>query len=131
MAVDTNLVVNPTLYPDLSYAPFRNFTPISVLTKTALVLVANPKVTADNVSELIAYAKANPRQLNYASIGLGKRRMWRHDRHASCRPVFYVLQVDGEKTTWPASHRTGSGDGSAPAAGTQIDNWHVGKPPER
>ena len=69
MAVDTNLVVNPTLYPDLSYAPFRDFTPISVLTKTALVLVAN--ITANNVSELIAYAKANPGQLNYASIGLG------------------------------------------------------------
>jgi tripartite-type tricarboxylate transporter receptor subunit TctC len=71
MAVDTNLVVNPTLYPDLSYAPFRDFTPISVLTKTALVLVANPKVTANNVRELIAYAKANSGQLNYASIGLG------------------------------------------------------------
>jgi len=71
MAVDTNLVVNPTLYPGLSYEPFRDFTPISVLTKTALVLVANPKVTANNVRELIAYAKANPGQLNYASIGLG------------------------------------------------------------
>lgn len=58
MAVDTNLVVNPALYPDLSYDPYRDFTPISVLTKTALVLVANPKVTANNVSELIAYAKA-------------------------------------------------------------------------
>ncbi len=71
MAVDTNLVVNPTLYPDLSYEPFRDFTPISVLTKTALVLVANPKVTANNARELIAYARANPGQLNYASIGLG------------------------------------------------------------
>jgi tripartite-type tricarboxylate transporter receptor subunit TctC len=71
MAVDTNLVVNPTLYPDLSYESFRDFTPISVLTKTALVLVANPKVIANNVRELIAYARANPGQLNYASIGLG------------------------------------------------------------
>jgi hypothetical protein len=62
---------------------------------------------------------------------LGKRRMWRPDRHASCRPVFYVLREYGEKTTWPTSHRTGSGDGSAPAAGTQIENRHVGKPPER
>src|ERR1700692_868894 len=71
VAVDTNLVVNPTLYPNLSYAPFRDFTPISVLTKTALVLVANPKVNANNVRELISYAKANPGQLNYAWIGLG------------------------------------------------------------
>jgi tripartite-type tricarboxylate transporter receptor subunit TctC len=71
MAVDTNLVVNPALYPDLSYDPFRDFAPISVLTKTALVLVANPKVAANDVSQLIAYAKANPGQLNYASIGFG------------------------------------------------------------
>jgi tripartite-type tricarboxylate transporter receptor subunit TctC len=71
MAVDTNLVVNPALYRDLPYDPFRDFAPISVLTKTELVLVANPKVPANNVRELIAYAKANPGKLNYASIGLG------------------------------------------------------------
>ena len=71
MAVDTNLVVNPSLYADLSYDPFRDFAPISVLVKTALVLVANPSVPAENVRALIAYAKANPDKLNYASIGLG------------------------------------------------------------
>jgi tripartite-type tricarboxylate transporter receptor subunit TctC len=71
MAVDTNLVVNPTLYTDLPYDPFRDFAPLSVLTKTELVLVANPKLPANNVRELIAYAKANPGKLNYASIGLG------------------------------------------------------------
>jgi tripartite-type tricarboxylate transporter receptor subunit TctC len=71
MAVDTNLVVNPTLYHDLPYDPFRDFAPISILTRTELVLVANPKVPANNVRELIAYAEAHPGQLNYASIGLG------------------------------------------------------------
>lgn len=71
MAVDTNLVVNPALYHDLPYDPFRDFVPISILTRTELVLVANPKVPANNVRELIAYAQAHPGQLNYASIGLG------------------------------------------------------------
>jgi tripartite-type tricarboxylate transporter receptor subunit TctC len=71
MAVDTNLVVNPNLYPNLPYDPFRDFTPISVLAKVPLVLVAHPKVPANNVRELIAFAKANPGKLNYASIGLG------------------------------------------------------------
>ena len=71
VAVDTNLVVNPTLYHDLPYEPFRDFAPISILSRTELVLVANPKVPADTVRELIAYAKANPGKLNYASIGLG------------------------------------------------------------
>ena len=71
VAVDTNLVVNPSLYPDLPYDPFRDFAPISVLTRLPLVLVANPQVPANNVRDLIAYAKANPGKLNYASIGLG------------------------------------------------------------
>jgi tripartite-type tricarboxylate transporter receptor subunit TctC len=71
VAVDTNLVVNPNLYPDLPYDPFRDFAPISVLTRLPLVLVANPQVPANNVGELIAYAKENPGKLNYASIGLG------------------------------------------------------------
>jgi len=71
VAVDTNLVVNPSLYPNLSYDPFRDFAPISVLARLPLVLVANPQVQANNVRELIAYAKANSGKLNYASIGLG------------------------------------------------------------
>ena len=71
MAVDTNLVVNPNLYTNLAYDPFRDFAPISVLAKVPLVLVANPKVPANDVRELIAFAKAHPGTLNYASIGLG------------------------------------------------------------
>jgi tripartite-type tricarboxylate transporter receptor subunit TctC len=71
MAVDTNLVVNPNLYPNLPYDSFRDFTPVSVLAKVPLVLVANPKVPANGVRELIEFAKAHPGKLNYASIGLG------------------------------------------------------------
>lgn len=71
MAVDSNLTVNPNLYPNLAYDPFRDFAPISVLIRVSLVLVANPKVPANNVRELIAAAKADPGKLNYASIGLG------------------------------------------------------------
>jgi tripartite-type tricarboxylate transporter receptor subunit TctC len=74
MAVDTNLVVNPNLYTNLAYDPFRDFAPISVLAKVPLVLVANPKVPANDVRELIAFAKAHPGTLNYASIGLGTSR---------------------------------------------------------
>jgi tripartite-type tricarboxylate transporter receptor subunit TctC len=71
MAVDTNLVVNPNLYPNLAYDPFRDFTPISVIAKVSLVLVASSSVKANSVQELIEFAKANPGKLNYASIGLG------------------------------------------------------------
>jgi tripartite-type tricarboxylate transporter receptor subunit TctC len=71
LAVDSNLVVNPSLYHNLNYDPFRDFIPISVIAKLYMVLVANPKVEATNVRELIAYAKAHPNKLNYAGIGIG------------------------------------------------------------
>jgi tripartite-type tricarboxylate transporter receptor subunit TctC len=71
MAVDTNLVVNPSLYPNLPYDPFRDFIPISIIARIYLVLVASSQVQASSVQELISYAKANPGKLNYASIGLG------------------------------------------------------------
>jgi tripartite-type tricarboxylate transporter receptor subunit TctC len=71
MAVDTNLVVNPNLYPNLAYDPSRDFIPISIIARVHLVLVASLKVEANSVQELLAFARANPGKLNYASIGLG------------------------------------------------------------
>jgi tripartite-type tricarboxylate transporter receptor subunit TctC len=71
MAVDTNLVVNPNLYPNLAYDPFRDFIPISIIAKVYLVLVASSRVEANSVQELLAFARAHPGKLNYASIGLG------------------------------------------------------------
>ena len=69
--IDTNLVVNPSLYPNLAYDPSRDFTPISIIAKVYLVLVASSKVEADSVEALVRLAKINPGKLNYASIGLG------------------------------------------------------------
>ncbi len=71
LAVDSNLVINPSLYNNLNYDSFRDFAPISVIAKLSMVLVANPKVEANSVGELIAYAKAHPNKLNYAGIGYG------------------------------------------------------------
>ena len=71
MAVDTNLVVNPNLYPNLAYDPLRDFIPISIIAKVYLVLVASSKIEANSVQELLAFARAHPGKLNYASIGLG------------------------------------------------------------
>ena len=71
LAVDSNLTVNPTLYKNLNYDPFRDFVAISVIARLYTVLVANPKVSFSNVPELITYAKANPGKLNYAGIGIG------------------------------------------------------------
>jgi tripartite-type tricarboxylate transporter receptor subunit TctC len=71
MAVDSNLVVNPSLYHNLSYDPFHDFVPIGMIARLYVVLVANPKAPFSSVGELIAYAKAHPNKLNYAGIGFG------------------------------------------------------------
>ena len=63
--------INPKLYDNLPFDVERDFAAISLATLVPQILVANPKVAANNVTELIALAKANPGKLNYASVGTG------------------------------------------------------------
>ena len=62
---------NPHLYAKLPYDPVKDFTPLAQMVKSATVLVANPATPFNNVAELVAYAKANPGKLNYASFSQG------------------------------------------------------------
>lgn len=65
------LAVNVALYPKLSYDPVRDFAPVSMVALVPNVLVVHPALPVKNVTELIAYAKANPGKLNYSSGGNG------------------------------------------------------------
>jgi len=65
------IVVNPHLFPKLSYDPLRDLTPVTLTALAAQVLVAHGAVPANNVSELVAYAKAHPGKLNFGSYGPG------------------------------------------------------------
>lgn len=67
----TTLGVSPYLYPNVPYDPVKSFQHISRAATGPLILVANPSVPATNVKELIAYAKAKPGALNFASAGVG------------------------------------------------------------
>ncbi len=64
------LAINKSLYKKLGYDS-DEFVPVSVIAANPNVLLAHPKVPANNLRELIAYAKANPGKLNYASSGAG------------------------------------------------------------
>lgn len=63
--------INPSLYRNLPYDTLRDFTPVTMLVAGPGLLVVHPSVQAKAVRELIALAKAKPRQLNYASPGSG------------------------------------------------------------
>ena len=65
------LAVNPGLYPRLGYQPLRDFAPVSMIATVHNVLVVHPDVPVTDVRSLVAYAKANPGKLNYASGGNG------------------------------------------------------------
>ena len=63
--------VNESLIPVRPFNLLKDFVPIAPVNYSDLVLVAHPSVPAQNLSELIKYAKANPGKINYASSGNG------------------------------------------------------------
>ncbi|MDW5442854.1 tripartite tricarboxylate transporter substrate binding protein [Polaromonas sp. SM01] len=65
------LAINMNLYQKINYDPFKSFSPIIQVGYLPNVLVVHPSVPAKNVKELIAYAKANPGKLAFASSGSG------------------------------------------------------------
>jgi tripartite-type tricarboxylate transporter receptor subunit TctC len=67
----TSHAINASLYPHLPFDPVKDFTPLTMVSTSPSVLVAHPKLPANNVSELIALAKAKPGQLNFAIGAMG------------------------------------------------------------
>jgi tripartite-type tricarboxylate transporter receptor subunit TctC len=63
--------VNVTLYQNLSFNFIRDIAPVAGMVRVPYVLVVNPSLPVNTVPELIAYAKANPGKLNFASAGVG------------------------------------------------------------
>lgn len=62
--------ISPSLYTNLAY-DVASFAPVTLTTTVPIVLLVNPSLPVNNVKELIAYAKANPNKLNFASAGNG------------------------------------------------------------
>ncbi len=65
------LAINPGLRSRMPYDSVKDFAPVSLFASIPFLLVVSPSVPAANIKELVAVAKANPRQLNYASSGIG------------------------------------------------------------
>ena len=72
LVVSTGAVaINPVLHEKMPYDPVRDFTPVSLLISVPIVLMINAQLPIASTQELVAYAKAHPGKLNYASAGNG------------------------------------------------------------
>ena len=67
----SNLAYNQVLYKQLPYDPEKDLVPISHYLISPFILVVNPSLPVQSVTELIAYAKANAGKLSFASVGPG------------------------------------------------------------
>jgi tripartite-type tricarboxylate transporter receptor subunit TctC len=77
------LTVNPAVVANLIYDTRRDFAPISIIAKFPLILTVNAKAPVKTVQELVAYAKANPKEANATATG----------------PIFQVVQKMFEQRT--------------------------------
>ena len=65
------LTMNPAVYSKVPYDSIRDFSPVSNFAEAAFMLTSHPSLPARNVKELVALAKARPKELTYASFGVG------------------------------------------------------------
>jgi len=71
LVVDNAAAINATLYSKLNFRFIRDITPVAGIAVQPFIMVANPAFSAKTVPEFIAYAKAHPGKVNFASSGIG------------------------------------------------------------
>jgi tripartite-type tricarboxylate transporter receptor subunit TctC len=84
----SNLALNPGLYANLPYDSLRDFEPIGLLVSYSYTLLARKDLAQKTLPEVIAYAKANPGKLNYASAGNGS------GQHVLAAALWHLAGVD-------------------------------------
>jgi tripartite-type tricarboxylate transporter receptor subunit TctC len=65
------IAINTTLFKDLPYDPVKDLAPITLAVTAPQFLAVHPSLPVKNVAEFVAYAKANPGKLSYASVAVG------------------------------------------------------------
>jgi tripartite-type tricarboxylate transporter receptor subunit TctC len=71
LSVSAPNAINATLYTNLNFNFVRDIAPVASIMRVPLVMEVNPSVPVHTVPEFIAYAKANPGKISYASAGIG------------------------------------------------------------
>jgi tripartite-type tricarboxylate transporter receptor subunit TctC len=67
----SNLALNPGLYRNLPYDSLKDFEPLGIAVSYSYTLMARRDLPLNSLKDVVAYAKANPRKLTYASAGAG------------------------------------------------------------
>ncbi len=88
VATISTLAVNPALHKKLPYDFDRDFAAVSMLAAQPYLLVTTAALPATSVSQLIAYAKANPGKLSFASAGVGA------GAHLAAELFKYMAKID-------------------------------------
>ncbi|MGB6661992.1 MAG: tripartite tricarboxylate transporter substrate-binding protein [Xanthobacteraceae bacterium] len=70
--MDPAIVINPTLQKSLPFDVFEDLTTVSIVSSSPEVLVVAPQLGIKTYAEHVAYGKANPGKLNYASAGVDR-----------------------------------------------------------
>src|ERR1051325_230456 len=73
IGTSATLGVVPALVKNPGYDPVTSFAPVAKLSDSTTVLIVPPHLPANSIKELVAYAKANPGKLSYASAGAGNQ----------------------------------------------------------
>lgn len=71
LVVSSSYSINPNIYKKLPFDPVRDFAPVSLIAQAPFLLVVHPSLPVRSVKELVAFARARPGVLNYASGGIG------------------------------------------------------------
>jgi tripartite-type tricarboxylate transporter receptor subunit TctC len=71
LATSSAFSVAPTLYPKLPYDPIKDFVPIAIFGGLPNVMIVPANAPHKTLAELVAFAKANPRKLNFVTLGMG------------------------------------------------------------
>ena len=66
-----SLAINPSVFAKMPFDTQRDFAPVAMIATTPFYVVVNNKLPVDSIAGLIAYAKANPGKLSYATPGIG------------------------------------------------------------
>jgi tripartite-type tricarboxylate transporter receptor subunit TctC len=100
LATSSALVIAPHLYRNLRYDTFKSFTPIGMITEAPFILLVNKDAPYKTLAELIAWGKANPGKLNYATPGVGTV------QHLSLERIFGATGLTGAHVPFKGSAPT-------------------------